>query len=57
MKITKNTKLTINGLTLLKSLESASIDLCFFDPQYRGVLDKKFHLLQFEAPAISVSDK
>ncbi|WP_394954965.1 hypothetical protein [uncultured Helicobacter sp.] len=53
----KNTKLTIDGLTLLKSLESASIDLCFFDPQYRGVLDKKFHLLQFEAPAISVSDK
>lgn len=40
MKITKNTKLTIDGLTLLKSLESASIDLCFFDPQYRGVLDK-----------------
>lgn len=40
MKITKNTKLTIDGLELLKSLESASIDLCFFDPQYRGVLDK-----------------
>ena len=40
MPITKNTKLTIDGLTLLKSLESASIDLCFFDPQYRGVLDK-----------------
>lgn len=36
----KNTKLTIDGLTLLKSLESTSIDLCFFDPQYRGVLDK-----------------
>ena len=36
----KNTKLTIDGLELLKSLESHSVDLCFFDPQYRGVLDK-----------------
>lgn len=36
----KNTKLTIDGLRLLKSIESQSIDLCFFDPQYRGVLDK-----------------
>ncbi len=40
MRITKNTKLTIDGLKLLKNLESQSIDLCFFDPQYRGVLDK-----------------
>ncbi|RDU67980.1 DNA-methyltransferase [Helicobacter equorum] len=35
-----NTKLTIDGLELLQSLGDCSIDLCFFDPQYRGVLDK-----------------
>lgn len=40
MSIKTNTKLTINGLTLIQSLESQSVDLCFFDPQYRGVLDK-----------------
>lgn len=40
MRIKKNTKLTINGLTLMQSLESQSVDLCFFDPQYRGVLEK-----------------
>ncbi|TLE03398.1 DNA-methyltransferase [Helicobacter japonicus] len=40
MRIKKNTKLTINGLELMQSLESQSVDLCFFDPQYRGVLDK-----------------
>ncbi|TLD81069.1 site-specific DNA-methyltransferase [Helicobacter sp. MIT 05-5293] len=40
MKYAKNTKHTITGLELMKSLESASVDLCFFDPQYRGVLDK-----------------
>lgn len=40
MRIKENTKLTINGLKLMQSLESQSVDLCFFDPQYRGVLDK-----------------
>ncbi len=35
-----NTKLNIDGLELMGSLESRSVDLCFFDPQYRGVLDK-----------------
>ena len=35
-----NTKLTIDGLELLQSLGDCSVDLCFFDPQYRGVLDK-----------------
>ena len=40
MRIKKNTKLTINGLELMQSLESQSVDLYFFDPQYRGVLDK-----------------
>ncbi len=38
MKIKKNTKLNIDGLELMGSLESCSVDLCFFDPQYRGVL-------------------
>lgn len=40
MNIKKNTKLSIDGLVLMQKLESCSIDLCFFDPQYRGVLDK-----------------
>lgn len=35
-----NTRLKIDGLELLSMIESQSIDLCFFDPQYRGVLDK-----------------
>jgi len=30
----------MDGLTLLKSLENNSVSLVFFDPQYRGVLDK-----------------
>lgn len=36
----KNTKLNLDGLELMEHLESQSVDLCFFDPQYRGVLDK-----------------
>ena len=35
-----NTRLNIDGLELMRGLESSSITLCFFDPQYRGVLDK-----------------
>ena len=35
-----NQKLTMEGLELLERLDSMSVDLCFFDPQYRGVLDK-----------------
>lgn len=35
-----NTKIKVNGLDLLESLPSKSIRVCFFDPQYRGVLDK-----------------
>ena|SRR5436305_3912624 len=35
-----NTKLKMDGLTLLKSLENNSVSTVFFDPQYRGVLDK-----------------
>jgi site-specific DNA-methyltransferase (adenine-specific) len=30
----------MDGLTLLKSLENNSVSAVFFDPQYRGVLDK-----------------
>src|SRR2546421_11409092 len=35
-----NTKLKMDGLTLLKSLETCSVSVVFFDPQYRGVLEK-----------------
>ncbi|MCE3040296.1 DNA-methyltransferase [Helicobacter anatolicus] len=35
-----NKPLNICGLELLSQIQSASIDLAFFDPQYRGVLDK-----------------
>lgn len=35
-----NEKLQGNGLTLLKNLKKNVISVCFFDPQYRGVLDK-----------------
>lgn len=30
----------MDGLDLLKKIQTNSIDLTFFDPQYRGVLDK-----------------
>ncbi len=30
-----------DGLSLLDALEPASFPLCFFDPQYRGVLDRQ----------------
>lgn len=35
-----NTKLKMDGLTLLKSLGDDSVSIVFFDPQYRGILDK-----------------
>ncbi|PAF42898.1 site-specific DNA-methyltransferase [Helicobacter sp. 11S02629-2] len=35
-----NQKLDICGLELMARLEDESINLCFFDPQYRGVLEK-----------------
>ena len=38
--IRKNERLKLDGLTLLNAMESSSVNLCFFDPQYRGVLDK-----------------
>lgn len=36
----KNTYLKMDGLSLLEKIESNTIPLCFFDPQYRGILDK-----------------
>lgn len=36
----KNRRLLMNGLDLLKNIETNTIDCCFFDPQYRQVLDK-----------------
>ncbi len=35
-----NQKLNIDGLELLKKIPENSIKIAFFDPQYRGVLDK-----------------
>lgn len=35
-----NTKIKSDGLLLLSSISSESVRICFFDPQYRGVLDK-----------------
>ena len=37
---TFNFKNTVNGLDLLGSIKDETIPVCFFDPQYRGVLDK-----------------
>ncbi|EAJ3409394.1 site-specific DNA-methyltransferase, partial [Campylobacter coli] len=35
-----NKKNKMNGLKLLKLIDKESIKVVFFDPQYRGVLDK-----------------
>ena len=39
-KLWYNTKLYKDGLEFLNLLEDEDIDACFFDPQYRGILDK-----------------
>ena len=39
-EIKLNHKNRIDGITLLEKLETASLKAVFFDPQYRGVLDK-----------------
>lgn len=36
-----NKNLQMDGLKLLKKIPPASIATCFFDPQYRGILDKQ----------------
>ena len=35
-----NTELKMDGIKLLEILKNNDIDACFFDPQYRGILDK-----------------
>lgn len=40
MKYKKNFKNKANGLDVLKSLKNESVKVVFFDPQYRGILDK-----------------
>lgn len=40
LKTLSNKKLEMDGLKLLSHLKDKEIKLCFFDPQYRGVLDK-----------------
>ena len=35
-----NSKLKMDGITLLQSLKDYSVGVVFFDPQYRGVLEK-----------------
>jgi site-specific DNA-methyltransferase (adenine-specific) len=39
-QIAFNAKNTMDGLILLSSLREETIATCFFDPQYRGLLDK-----------------
>ena len=39
-KILLNYKNKIDGLVLLKGIDTESVKVAFFDPQYRGVLDK-----------------
>src|SRR5262249_49030441 len=35
-----NRRLKMNGLELLAKIPPSTVKACFFDPQYRGVLDK-----------------
>jgi len=39
-KFPLNSKLKMNGLFLLQKLDNCSASIVFFDPQYRGILDK-----------------
>src|SRR6266480_4753893 len=38
--LTFNSKLKMDGVKLLKLLKNNSISIVFFDPQYRGILEK-----------------
>ena len=40
LDIQPNTTNVLDGLTFLQSLPSGIVSACFFDPQYRGILDK-----------------
>ena len=35
-----NTRIKMEGAKFLKNLNDSSVPVCFFDPQYRGILDK-----------------
>ena len=35
-----NTRIKMEGIQFLKMLNDTSVPVCFFDPQYRGILDK-----------------
>ena len=39
-EIKYNQRQKIDGLELMKKIKDNSIKVCFFDPQYRGILDK-----------------
>ncbi len=39
--LTLNTKMQMDGLDLLSKLDSNTFPVVFFDPQYRGILDKQ----------------
>ncbi len=39
--LTLNTKMQMDGLALLSQLDSNTFPVVFFDPQYRGILDKQ----------------
>ena len=38
--LTPNSRIKMDGLEFLKKLYEESVPACFFDPQYRGILDK-----------------
>lgn len=39
-KLVQNKRIKMEGITFLKILKDNSVPVCFFDPQYRGILDK-----------------
>jgi len=39
-RLIPNTRLKMDGLELLSSIPAATVPVVFFDPQYRGILDK-----------------
>ena len=39
LKVSLNKKLIMDGYSLLLFLDNSSVDACFFDPQYRGIID------------------
>ena len=39
-RLVPNTRMKMEGLQFLNRLKDISVSTCFFDPQYRGILDK-----------------